>query len=161
MVAVFPGSFDPVTYGHLDIIARASTIVDKLIVAVLHNSAKNSLFTIEERVQQVKESTKAFSNVSVVSFQGLLAEFMKENNIGLIIRSTRSAREYEYESQLASINKSLFPVAETIFLATNSRYLHVSSTVVKELASYGGNLSEMVPSFIEKVLKEIYDKERV
>ena len=160
MVAVFPGSFDPLTYGHLDVIRRSANILDKLLVAVLHNSAKKSIFSIEERVSHMKEATKEFSNVEVISFQGLLADFLQENQIRLIVRSVRSASDYEYEMRDANVHKHLFEQAETIILPTSSQYSYLSSTVVREVASYGGNVSRMVPAFIEKALQEIYDKGR-
>ena len=150
--AIYPGSFDPVTFGHLDIIERASKIVDELVVGVLNNSAKNSLFSTDERVSMIKEITKEFPNVMVTSFDGLLVNYMKEIDATLIIRGLRAVTDFEYELQIAQTNRVEYPEVETIFLTTSLKYSYLSSTIVKEFASYGGDISKFVPpEFIDRI----------
>ena len=143
--AVYPGSFDPLTYGHLDIIERSAKMVDELVVGVLHNSAKNSLFSLEERVNMIKEMTKDIPNVKVESFDGLLVDYMSKIGANIIIRGLRAVTDFEYELQLAQINHVQNEEIETVFLITNLKYSYLSSTVVKEIASYGGDISKFVP----------------
>jgi pantetheine-phosphate adenylyltransferase len=153
--AIYPGSFDPVTFGHLDIISRASGIVDELVVGVLHNSEKNSLFSLEERVSMIKEMTKDMPNVTVASFDGLLVEFMNEIDATLIVRGLRAVTDFEYELQIAQANHVQNSKIETIFLTTDLSYSYLSSTIVKEFASYGGDISKFVPEcFIEPIYKK-------
>lgn len=153
--AVYPGSFDPLTLGHLDIIRRSAAIVDELVVSVLHNSAKNSLFSTDERVSMIKEVTKDITNVKVATFDGLLVDYVREIDASLLIRGLRAVTDFEYELQLTQTNHILNPEVETIFLTTNLQYSYLSSTIVKEIASYGGDISKFVPpEFIER----IYDK---
>ena len=150
--AVYPGSFDPPTLGHLDIIRRSAKMVDELVVGVLHNSAKNSLFSTDERVSMIKEVTKEFPNVTVTSFDGLLVNYMKEINASLIIRGLRAVTDFEYELQIAQTNRVEYPEVETIFLTTSLEYSYLSSTIVKEFASYGGDISKFVPpEFIDRI----------
>ena len=150
--AIYPGSFDPPTLGHLDIIRRSAKMVDELVVGVLHNSAKNSLFSTEERVSMIKEVTKEFPNVMVTSFDGLLVNYMKEIDATLIIRGLRAVTDFEYELQIAQTNRVEYPVVETIFLTTSLKYSYLSSTIVKEFASYGGDISKFVPpEFIDRI----------
>ena len=150
--AIYPGSFDPPTLGHLDIIRRSAKMVDELVVGVLHNSAKNSLFSTEERVSMIKEVTKEFPNVMVTSFDGLLVNYMKEIDATLIIRGLRAVTDFEYELQIAQTNRVEYPEVETIFLTTSLKYSYLSSTIVKEFASYGGDISKFVPSeFIDRI----------
>ena len=150
--AIYPGSFDPPTLGHLDIIRRSAKMVDELVVGVLHNSAKNSLFSTEERVSMIKEITKEFPNVSVTSFDGLLVNYMKEIDATLIIRGLRAVTDFEYELQIAQTNRVEYPEVETIFLTTSLKYSYLSSTIVKEFASYGGDISKFVPpEFIDRI----------
>ena len=134
--AIYPGSFDPVTNGHVDIILRSSKIVDKLIVGVLNNSAKKSLFSVEERVSMLKELTKDLPNVEVTSFDGLLVDYMREIDASIIVRGLRAVTDFEYELQIAQTNHIENTDIETIFLTTNLQYSYLSSTIVKELASY-------------------------
>ncbi len=151
-IAIYPGSFDPLTFGHIDIIERSSKIVDELWVGVLNNSAKNSLFSLDERVSMIKEMTKHLSNVKVGSFQGLLVDYMKEINATIIIRGLRAVTDFEYELQIAQANNVQNQEIETIFLTTNLKYSYLSSTIVKEFASYGGDISNFVPAeFIDKI----------
>ena len=143
--AIYPGSFDPVTNGHVDIILRSSKIVDKLIVGVLNNSAKKSLFSVEERVSMLKELTKDLPNVEVTSFDGLLVDYMREIDASIIVRGLRAVTDFEYELQIAKTNHIENTDIETIFLTTNLQYSYLSSTIVKEFASYGGDISKFVP----------------
>ena len=153
--AIYPGSFDPITFGHLDIIERSSKIVDELVVGVLNNSAKNSLFSVEERVSMIEEMVEDFPNVKVASFDGLLVDFMKEIDATIIIRGLRAVTDFEYEIQIAQSNHVQNPDVETIFLTTNLQYSYLSSTIVKEFASYGGDISKFVP---EQFIQRIYSK---
>ena len=153
--AIYPGSFDPVTNGHVDIILRSSKIVDKLIVGVLNNSAKKSLFSVEERVSMLKELTKDLPNVDVTSFDGLLVDYMREIDASIIVRGLRAVTDFEYELQIAQTNHIENTDIETIFLTTNLQYSYLSSTIVKEFASYGGDISKFVP---EQFVDRIYEK---
>ena len=156
--AIYPGSFDPVTFGHMDIITRSAQIVDELVVGVLNNSAKNSLFSLEERVSMIKEMTKDLPNVSVTSFDGLLVDHMHEIGANIIVRGLRAVTDYEYEIQIAQTNHVQDPEIETIFLTTSLKYSYLSSTIVKEFASYGGDISKFVPEqFIQRIYSK-YDK---
>ena len=153
--AIYPGSFDPITFGHLDIIERSSKIVDELVIGVLHNSAKNSLFSLDERVSMIKETTKHLPNVKVGSFDGLLVDYMKDIDASIIIRGLRAVTDFEYELQIAQTNHVQNEDIETIFLTTNLKYSYLSSTIVKEFASYGGDISKFVP---EQFINRIYAK---
>lgn len=153
--AIYPGSFDPLTLGHLDIIERSAKIVDELVVGVLNNSAKNSLFSIEERVSMIKEMTASFPNVTVASFDGLLVDYMKEIDATIIVRGLRAVTDFEYELQIAQTNHVENPNVETIFLTTSLQYSYLSSTIVKEFASYGGDISKFVPvQFIDRIYEK-------
>lgn len=156
--AIYPGSFDPITFGHLDIIKRSAKIVDELVVGVLNNSAKNSLFSLEERVSMIKEMTKDLPNVRVESFGGLLVDYMNEIGATIIIRGLRAVTDFEYELQIAQSNHVQNEEIETIFLTTNLKYSYLSSTIVKEFASYGGDISKFVP---EQFIDRIYAKYNV
>ena len=153
--AIYPGSFDPVTFGHLDIIERSSKIVDELVIGVLNNSAKNSLFSLEERVSMIKEMTSSIPNVKVASFDGLLVDYMREIDAAIIVRGLRAVTDFEYELQIAQSNHVQNPDVETIFLTTNLKYSYLSSTIVKEFASYGGDISRFVPG---QLIERIYAK---
>lgn len=153
--AIYPGSFDPVTNGHVDIILRSSKIVDRLIVGVLNNSAKKSLFSVEERVSMLKELTKDLPDVEVTSFDGLLVDYMREIDASIIVRGLRAVTDFEYELQIAQTNHIENTDIETIFLTTNLQYSYLSSTIVKEFASYGGDISKFVP---EQFVDRIYEK---
>ena len=156
--AIYPGSFDPITFGHLDIIERSSKIVDELVIGVLNNSAKNSLFSLEERVSMIEEMTKDLPNVTVSSFNGLLVDYMREIGATINIRGLRAVTDFEYELQIAQTNHVQNPDMETIFLTTNLKYSYLSSTIVKEFASYGGDISRFVP---EPIIEKIYKKYNV
>lgn len=150
--AIYPGSFDPLTLGHIDMIERSAKIVDELVVGVLNNSAKNSLFSLEERVSMIKEMTGSMPNVTVASFDGLLGDYMKEIDATIIVRGLRAVTDFEYELQIAQTNHVQSANVETIFLTTNLKYSYLSSTIVKEFASYGGDISNFVPAcFIDRI----------
>lgn len=155
--AVYPGSFDPLTYGHLDIITRSAGIFDELIIGVLQNNAKNSLFSLEERVNMIKEMVKDIPNVKVDSFDGLLVDFMSKVGATIIVRGLRAVTDFEYELQIAQSNHVQNPQIETVFLTTNLQYSYLSSTIVKEFASYGGDISKFVP---EQFVDQVYAKYR-
>lgn len=155
--AIYPGSFDPLTLGHLDMIERSAKIVDELVIGVLNNSAKNSLFSLDERVSMIKEMTESMPNVTVASFDGLLVDYMKEINATIIVRGLRAVTDFEYELQIAQTNHVENPEAETIFLTTSLQYSYLSSTIVKEFASYGGDISKFVPArFIDRIYEKYH-----
>ncbi|MCI8692395.1 MAG: pantetheine-phosphate adenylyltransferase [Lachnospiraceae bacterium] len=157
--AVYPGSFDPVTYGHLDVIKRASEMFDVLIVSVLNNKMKNPLFSVEERVKILKEATKDIPNVTVDSFTGLLINYAAGNNIHVAVRGLRAITDFEYELQIAQTNRKLSGGAlDTVFLTTSLEYAYLSSSSVKEIASFGGDISECVPDFVAELMKEKYTR---
>jgi len=158
-IGVYPGSFDPVTNGHLDIIERASKIFDKLIVAVLVNPNKTPTFDLDERVGFLRDVTSHLTNVEIDAFTGLLIDFMKEKNAKVIIKGLRAVSDFEYEFQMALLNKKLDPSIETIFMMTNSKYSYLSSSMVKEVARFGGCITDLVPKKIaSKVMRKIYKK---
>lgn len=155
--AIYPGSFDPVTYGHLDIIKRAADIVDHLTVAVLNNNTKTPLFSVEERVNILKEVTKDIPNVSVESFSGLLINYAKEKDIHVSVRGLRAITDFEYELQIAQTNRKLSNgELDTIFLTTSLEYSYLSSSSVKEIASFNGDISQLVPEYVAKLVYEKY-----
>ncbi len=157
-ICVYPGSFDPVTNGHLDIIDRASKLCDKLIVAVLVNSSKNPIFTLEERVDLLKCAMGERANVEVSSFSGLLIDFMKEKKATAIIKGLRAVSDFEYELQMAHLNKLQDPEIETLFMMTNVNYSFLSSSFVKELARHGGKIESLVPECIMDAILKKYNK---
>ena len=151
-IAICPGSFDPITYGHLDIIQRGAKVFDEVFVGVLHNSAKKSLFTLEERVNLIEEATAHIPNVKVESFQGLTVDYEKSKNACAMIRGLRAVTDFEYEMQITSMNRVLDDGIETFFIMTNNQYSFLSSSIVKEVAKYGGNISELVPKSVQEAL---------
>jgi len=154
-VAVYPGSFDPVTYGHLDIIERGAKIFDKVVVAILENPNKNPLFTIEQRKEFLLSAITGLPNVEIDSFRGLLADYMISSRAHVIIKGLRAVSDFEYELQMASINKKLAPNVETLFMMTNNNYSFLSSSVVKEVAKYGGDVSDLVPPAVLRAFNAI------
>ena len=160
-IAVYPGTFDPVTNGHLDIIARASKLFDVVIVGVLHNSAKSPLFSVEERVNILTETTKHIPNIQVKEFSGLSIEFAKMNKENVIVRGLRAITDFDYELQMAQTNRVLAPNVDTMFLTTSLEYAYLSSTTVKEVALFGGDITKFVPPFVvEKIQKKIEEKKK-
>lgn len=154
--AIYPGSFDPVTVGHLDIIKRASKLVDELIVVVLINESKTPFFSLEERVLMLEDELKELDNVKVTCYKGLLVDFAKKENVNAIIRGLRGNVDFQYEIIMAQTNKALSESIETIFLITDSKYSYISSSTVKEVAAFGGDISKFVPKSVEnKILKKI------
>lgn len=157
-IAVYPGSFDPVTNGHLDVIDRASKMFDKVVVAILLNVSKNPCFSIEERISLIQSATKDIKNIEVESFSGLLVDYMTERNANIIIKGLRNSSDFEYEYPMALMNKKLVPTIETVFLISNQEYSYVSSSLVKEVAVFDGNLQNIVPEEVEEALKQKYKK---
>ena len=153
-ISIYPGSFDPVTLGHIDIIKRASKMTDILIVGVLKNSAKKGLFTIEEREEMLREVTKDIPNVQIKSFDGLLVDFAKENNANTIVRGLRAITDFDYELQMAQTNRALYEGADTIFIPTSIEYSFLSSTTVREIASLNGDISKFVAPYVANKLKD-------
>lgn len=153
--AIYPGSFDPVTLGHLDIIKRSAKIVDELIVGVLNNNSKTPLFSVENRVKMLKEVVKDIPNVKVMSFEGLLVDFAKSINAQIIVRGLRAVTDFEYELQMSQTNMVLDKDIDTIFFTTSLEYAYLSSSTVKEAAFYGADISRFVP---ESVVNQVYDK---
>ncbi|MFT4105897.1 MAG: pantetheine-phosphate adenylyltransferase [Lacrimispora sp.] len=160
--AVYPGSFDPVTYGHLDIIERAAAMADHLIIGVLNNYSKTPLFSAEERVNMIKSLTKDKPNVEVKAFGGLLVDFVRANQADAVIRGLRAVTDFEYELQIAQTNRVIAPEVDTVFLATNLKYSYLSSSIVKEIAAYGGEISAFVPTEIrEHVNRKMEDRAKI
>ncbi|MBS5523909.1 MAG: pantetheine-phosphate adenylyltransferase [Clostridiales bacterium] len=155
-IAVYPGSFDPVTNGHIDIIKRASTMVDKLIIGVLHNSAKTPLFSAKERVNMLSEVCQGLTNVEIRAFEGLLVDFVVECNATIVVRGLRAVTDFEYELQWAQSNRIVCPHMDTMFLVTNVQYSYLSSSVVREYAAHRGDISAFVPECVAQRLKEKY-----
>ena len=153
-IAVVPGSFDPVTNGHLDIIQRTASLFDKVYVCVLQNGSKKPLFSIDERIDLIKRVTKNFDNLEVESFDGLLVDYARKKGAGFIVKGLRAVSDFEYEFQMAQTNKSLCPEVETFFITTSRSYSYLSSSIVKEVARYGGSISDFVPGEIEKDIIE-------
>ena len=151
--AIYPGSFDPITYGHIDIIKRALKIFDEVIVAVANNSSKKPLFSTLERVKMVKQATKGFDRIVVESFDGLVVEYAHKKRIGVIVRGLRMISDFEYEFQMALTNRKLAPDVETIYLMPSESYCYISSKLLKEAAFLGADISNFVPKSIEKKLK--------
>jgi pantetheine-phosphate adenylyltransferase len=157
-IGIYPGSFDPITLGHLDIIVRASGLVDKLIIGVLINNAKRPLFTAEERVELIERSIRTnpkLNKVEIVAFNGLLIDFAREQKANIIVRGLRAVTDFEYELQIAQTNHKLDADVDTVFFTTSVEYSYLSSSVVKEIASYGGDIRQFVP---ENIVQTIYDK---
>ena len=158
-IAVYPGSFDPVTLGHLDIIERTARIMDRVIIGVLNNNSKTPLFSVEERVNMLRSVTAHITNVEVQSFDGLLVDFVRKNGANGIVRGLRAITDFEYELQLSQTNRIIAPEIDTLFLTTNLKYSYLSSSIVKEIATYHGDISAFLPpEILEQVEKKINDK---
>lgn len=147
-LAIYPGSFDPVTNGHIDILEKTGKLFDKIIIAVVHNVGKNALFSLNERVNFIKESTSHLPNIEVESFSGLLVDYVKEKGACAIIRGLRTVADFEYEMHIAQVNRKMWPEVETIFILADSRYIFVSSSIIKEAALLGGDVSGLVPELV-------------
>lgn len=157
--AIYPGSFDPMTLGHLDVIKRASKMFDSLTVSVLDNKAKNALFSVEERVSILKEATKDLPNVTIDSFSGLLVDYARQKNIHISVRGLRAITDFEYELQIAQTNRLLSKgMLDTVFLTTSLEYAYLSSSGVKEIAAFGGDISPCVPDFVAELVYDKYKK---
>ena len=152
--AVYPGTFDPITYGHIDIIERSAKIVDELIVGVLVNKAKVPMFTTKERIDMIRETVKHIPNVKVMSFDGLLIDFVKEQNAGFIVRGIRAVTDFEYELQMTQTNKVIDPDIDTLFFTTALKYSYLSSSTVRELASFGADVTKFVPEYVVKMIEK-------
>ena len=157
-IAIIPGSFDPITNGHLDVIERSAKLFDKVYVAVLKNSTKTPLFTAEERAELIKRVTKNLSNVYVEFFSGLLVEYAKSKNANFIIKGLRAVSDYEYECQMALANRTLAPDIETFFIASSPNYSYLSSSIVKEFALHGASLESLVPN---EIINDIHNKFKI
>lgn len=153
-LAVYPGSFDPITNGHIDILEKTSKIFDRIIIAVIHNVTKQALFSLDERVELIRESTGHLDNVEVDCFSGLLADYVRTKSACAIIRGLRTVSDFEYEMHMAMMNKRLVPEVDTLFAMSDSNYIFVSSSAVKEAALLGGDVSSLVPPVVERGLKE-------
>lgn len=160
-IAIYPGSFDPITNGHLDIVERGLSIFDKIIVAILLNPAKKSFFTVEERMEMLQLSMKKFSNVEFDIFEGLLVDYAHERNAHAILRGMRAVSDFEYEFQMALMNRRLKRDIQTVFLMTGLRWIFTSSSIIKEAAQFGGDVTDMVPPIVNKKLKKKYGEKTV
>ena len=153
-LAICPGSFDPITNGHIDIVQRGAKIFDEVVVVIFNNSSKSPLFTAEERAELIKEAVKHLPNVRVDISSGLLVEYAKKKKADAILRGLRAVSDFEYEMQITSMNKKLEPDIETIFMMTNNQYSFLSSSIVKEAAKYQGNITNLVPEVVENALRK-------
>ena len=153
-IAVYPGSFDPVTNGHIDVIERASKIFDNLIITVGDNPGKEPLFSREERVEMIREVTKGLKNVTVEDFEGLLLDYLKKKESKIIIRGLRAVSDFEFEFQRALLNRKINGDVETIFIMTKEDYVYLNSSIIKEMAMFGGSVKKLVPAIVEKRLRE-------
>lgn len=158
--AIYPGSFDPVTFGHLDIIKRSASMFDEVVVGVLVNNAKHPLFSVEERTQMIEQAVEEYPNVSVIHFDGLLIDYMREHDISVIVRGLRAITDFDYELQIAQSNRKVSKeTIDTVFLTTSIDYAYLSSSIVREYASYGTDVSEFVPEFVARRLQDRYQSE--
>lgn len=157
-IAVVPGSFDPITNGHLDIIKRAAEIFDIVYVAVMNNSSKHPIFNVNERIDLIKKVTKNIPNVKVEASSGLLIDYAKSKSANAIVRGLRAISDFEYEMQITAMNRFLDEHIETFFIMTQNKYSFLSSSIVKEVSQYGGNIHGLVPDFVEEALKEKFNK---
>lgn len=157
-VAVYPGSFDPPTNGHIDLITRSSKIFDKLIVAIITNPLKCPMFSLEERYKMLSLATKNISNIEIDTFDGLLVDYLKKRKVNIVIRGLRVISDFEYEFQMALTNRKLYPEIEIIYLLPSEKWTYISSSLVKEIAKFGGDISKFVPRNIVKLVKEKFEK---
>ncbi|MGN0466291.1 MAG: pantetheine-phosphate adenylyltransferase [Lachnospiraceae bacterium] len=155
-IAIYPGSFDPVTLGHLDMIERVAKVFDKLIIGILVNKNKTPLFSVEEKIEMLKEVTKHLPNIEIMAFEGLLIEFAKQQKASVIVRGLRGVTDFEYELQMAQGNQQFCQEVETMFLTTSAKYSYISSSMVKEIAHFGGDVEGFVPDYVKEKIKEKY-----
>jgi len=161
-IAIYPGTFDPITYGHLDVIQRAIEIFDKVIVAVAHNTEKEPMFTIKERVALIRSAVKKFKRVEVDSFEGLLVDYAKRRKAFTIIRGFRAVSDFEYEFQMALTNRKLAGDISTVFLMPHEQYTYLNSSLVREIVLFGGNIKDFVPPNVQKALKQkVYQLKKI
>jgi pantetheine-phosphate adenylyltransferase len=156
LIAIYPGSFDPITNGHLDLIERSARLVDKLVIAILHNQKKTPLFSVDQRLGMLREATAKWTHVEVDSFEGLLVDYASRRGANLIIRGIRAISDYDYEWQMALMNRRLRPEIETMFLMAGEAYSFISSQLVKEVLKLGGDISDLVPPVVERHLKQVF-----
>ncbi len=154
--AVYPGSFDPITLGHVDLVQRGLAIFDEIVVAVAVNTTKNTLFTLEERVQLIREAFAGEPRVRVTGFEGLLVDYLEKNQIGVLLRGLRAISDFDYEFQISQMNRALSPHIDTVFLMTGSQFFYLSSSVIKEVARFGGDVSAWVPLCVQKAMMAKY-----
>ena len=151
-IAIYPGTFDPITLGHVDIVVRASPMFDQVILAVAGSTSKNTIFSVEERIELASKVLEKIKNVKIIQFNGLMVDCAKENNASVILRGLRAVSDFEYEFQLAGMNRKLMPEADTIFLPTSEKYTYISSSLVREIAKFGGGITDFVPKIVKNVL---------
>ena len=159
-IAICPGSYDPVTYGHLDIIQRSAKLFDKVVVTVMANPAKNNLFNVQERMDMLKMVTAHWPNVEIATHDGLVAEFARQKGACALVKGLRAVSDFEYEFQMALINKKLNPELETVFINTDAKFMYLSSSAAKEVAQYGGDLSDFVPKELESIIWSRMEQQR-
>lgn len=157
-IAIYPGTFDPITHGHIDVVERAVTLFDRVVITIAINAVKKPLFSVEERKEMIAESTGHLQNIEVDAFEGLLMEYAKRKNAVAVIRGLRAISDFEYELQMALMNRKLAEEVVTVFLMPNVKYTYLNSTIVKEVAGFGGNVSGLVPESVEKRLQEKFRK---
>ena len=159
-IAIYPGTFDPITNGHLSVVKRALKIFDKLIIAILNNPQKNPLFSIDERIYMIKKTLKGLPNVEVDTFDGLLVDYAVQKESNIILRGLRALSDFEYEFQMALMNRKLNRDVQSIFLTTDYKWFYTSSTIIKEAASLGGDISGLVPDIVNQKLKEKFEQKK-
>ena len=159
-IAIYPGTFDPITNGHVDIIERACTLFDKVVVTIARNSTKDPLFTEKERLELIRETVKSFKQVEVDSFEGLLVEYARKKNATAAVRGLRAISDFEYELQMALMNRKLNPGVQTVFLMPNERYTYLNSTIVREIARLGGDVTDFVPPVVKEALDNKFKKKK-
>ena len=157
-IAVYPGTFDPITNGHIDIIRRTLRVFDRVVIAVAPNPKKTPLFDLKERIFMIEEATRGIKNIEIEPFEGLLVDYVKERGADAIIRGLRAVSDFEYELQMALMNRKLSDTIETVFLMPSEEYSYLTSSIVKEVASYGGNVKDLVPSIVARRLSELFKR---
>ena len=151
-IAIYPGTFDPITLGHVDIVVRAAPMFDQVILAVAGSTSKNTIFSVVERIELASKVLEKIKNVKIIQFNGLMVDCAKENNASVILRGLRAVSDFEYEFQLAGMNRKLMPEADTVFLPTSEKYTYISSSLVREIAKFGGDITDFVPKIVKNIL---------